>query len=78
MKTPIEYLDEIIPALKAESPKPPDCWIIYKTTPPHGQVVGPPLAIYRYEESLRAKFPALVESLDTKWGIDVGCWWYDD
>jgi len=70
------YLNDVIPKLKSGRP-PVDCWIVYKTKPVD-QVIGPPLAIFRTEKALRKQFARIADNLDSRWGILLGAYWFDD
>lgn len=71
------YLDEATMKLEQGAP-PVDCWIVYKTTPPHGEIVGAPLAIYGKKESLYQCFDDLCSRTSSRWGITIAAYWFDD
>lgn len=60
----------------------PGCFFVYRTRPlgngPGDEIVGEPLAIFRTREGLYRGFVAIAKKLDKRWGISVGCWWFDD
>lgn len=71
-----DYLDEV--TSQTLDGRPPDFFMIHKTRPPHDEIVGNPIAVYQNKKSLYDNFDDHAEDTDSKFGITVGVYWFDD
>jgi hypothetical protein len=71
---PKKYIEEFCQSVTEKV----DCFIVYKTKPPHDSIVGMPLGVFRTKPGLCKAFPKIVEETDEKWGVTIGTWNFDD
>ncbi len=69
-----EYVEDFVQSVEGKV----DCFIVYKTNPPMDTPVGMPLGIFRTKPGLCKAFPKIVEETDTKFGISIATWNFDD
>lgn len=72
------FLHNVIANATKEFGRLPDCFIIWRTKPPLGEVFGPPLAIFKTTEALHRKFVKICQDADKHSGISIQGWTFDD
>ena len=56
----------------------PDGYLVYRTDGFSNMIVGGPIAVYRNISSFERDCERICRDTDTKFGITVGYFWFDD